>query len=86
MVPIAWLSMLYQSVLVGFVSLMFWFWLLRHYLASRVSVFSFMTPLFGVTFGVVLLNDPMDIWFVLGAALVVAGIMLVNWQGVRARR
>lgn len=80
MVPIAWASLAYQSVLVGFASLLAWFWLLRRYLASRLSVFSFVTPLFGVTFGVVLLNDPLDVWFIVGAVLVGGGIMLVNQQ------
>lgn len=78
MVPVAWISLAYQSVLVGFVSLLAWFWLLRHYLASRLSVFSFMTPLFGVTFGVLLLDDRLDVPFVVGAALVATGILLVN--------
>lgn len=78
MTSIAWISLTYQSVLVGFVSLLVWFWLLRHYLASRLSVFSFMTPLFGVTFGVVLLDDPLDAGFIVGAVLVATGIILVN--------
>jgi len=78
MTPIAWTSMAFQSVLVSFVTLLTWFWLLRRYLASRLSVFSFMTPLFGVTFGVLLLDDPMDVWFVAGALLVTVGILLVN--------
>lgn len=78
MTPIAWTSMAFQSILVSFISLLTWFWLLRRYLASRLSVFSFMTPLFGVTFGVVLLGDPMDLWFVVGALLVTIGIALVN--------
>lgn len=78
MTPLAWTSMAFQSILVGFVSLLSWFWLLRRYLASRLSVFSFMTPLFGVTFGVLLLDDPLDIWFGAGAVLVSLGITLVN--------
>lgn len=78
MTPIAWTSLAFQSVLVGFVSLLVWFWLLRHYLASRLSVFSFVTPLFGVVFGVTLLDDPLDGWFIAGAVLVAAGIVLVN--------
>lgn len=78
MTPIAWVSITFQSIVVGFVSLLVWFWLLRRYLASRLSVLSFMTPLFGVTFGVLLLDDPLDAWFVGGAVLVAIGIMLVN--------
>lgn len=80
MTPIAWTSMAFQSVVVGFVSLLVWFWLLRNYLASRLSVFSFMTPLFGVLFGVVLLDEQLELLFIVGAGLVAGGIVLVNWR------
>ena len=52
--------------------------LLRRYLASRLSILSFMTPLFGVSFGVLILDEPLDAGFVIGAAMVLAGITLVN--------
>lgn len=75
---IVWLSLFFQSVIVAFISFLVWFWLLRRYLASRLSVFSFLTPMFGVGFGVLLLDDPLDLRFVLGAALVMIGVVLVN--------
>src|SRR5690606_8321644 len=50
--PIAVGSVLFQCIVVAFLSFLAWFWLLRHYLASRLGVFSFMTPLFGIFFGV----------------------------------
>jgi drug/metabolite transporter (DMT)-like permease len=78
MTPVAWASLLFQGVGVAFLSFLAWFWLLRHYLASRLSAFSFLTPLFGVSFGVLLLSEPLDTRFVAGAVLVLAGIVLVN--------
>lgn len=77
-------SLLYQSVLVAFASYLTWFWLLRQYLASRLSVFSFLTPLFGVAFGVVLMHDPVGLRFALAATLVLAGIVLVNRPAPRS--
>lgn len=76
--PLVWGSMLYQTVLMAFGSLLVWFWLLRRYLASRLGVLSFMTPLFGVFFGVWLLGEPLDAGFVAGSILVMAGIVLVS--------
>jgi drug/metabolite transporter (DMT)-like permease len=76
--PIAVSSLLFQGVVVSFASYLAWFWLLRRYLASRVSVFSFMTPLFGVTFGVLLLGEPVSPAFGGGALLVLAGITVVT--------
>lgn len=78
MTDVAWASLLFQGVIVAFASYLAWFWLLRRYLASRLSAFSFLTPLFGVAFGVLLLNEPLDPRFVAGAVLVFAGIVLVN--------
>lgn len=75
---IAWASLLFQSVIVAFACFLAWFWMLRHYLASRVSVFSFLTPLFGVAFGVLLLDDPIKLRFAVGAVLVLAGVVMVN--------
>ncbi|MBU2322278.1 MAG: DMT family transporter [Gammaproteobacteria bacterium] len=76
--PISIGSVLLQGVLVSFVSYLAWFWLLRRYLASNMAVFSFMTPLFGVTFGVLILDEPLSLSFVMGAVLVLFGIMLVS--------
>ena len=76
--PAVLLALLYLGVVVAFASYLAWFWLLTKYLASRLMVFAFLTPLFGVAFGVLLLGDPMSLAFALAAALVVAGIVLVN--------
>ena len=74
-------SIAFQGVVVAFASYLAWFWLLSKYLASRLSVFSFMTPLFGVAFGVLLLGDPVSGAFIGAALLVGAGIALVNLRG-----
>jgi len=71
-------SVLFQCIVVAFISFLAWFWLLRKYLASRLGVFSFMTPLFGIFFGVWLLNEPLDPSFLAGAVLVAVGIVLVS--------
>ena len=68
----------YQCVVVAFASYLAWFWLLRHYLAARLSVLTFLTPLFGVMAGVLLLGEPLTLSFAAAAVLVGAGIYLVN--------
>jgi drug/metabolite transporter (DMT)-like permease len=73
-------------VVISFASYLAWFWLLRRYLASRISVLSFMTPLFGVTFGVLLLGEPLTPAFGGGAVLVLLGITLVSGAGLVRRR
>lgn len=78
--PLAIASLAYQGVIAGFASLLVWFWLLRHYMAARVGVLSFLTPMFGVVCGVVFLGEPLSGAFVVAALLVGAGIVLVNFR------
>ena len=73
-------SVLFQGVVVSFLSYLCWFWMLRRYLASNLAVLSFLTPLFGVTFGVLVLDEPLSWSFVAGAVLVLLGITLVNGE------
>lgn len=72
------LSLSFQTLIVSFASLLLWFWLLRNYLASRLGVFSFLTPLFGVLFSVLLLNEKLEIKFIFGSILVLSGIVMMS--------
>ncbi|HZZ83219.1 MAG TPA: DMT family transporter [Anaeromyxobacteraceae bacterium] len=83
---LAWASLLFQGLVVSFASYLAWFWLLRRYAASQVSVFSFLTPLFGVSFGVLVLGERVDAAFGIGAVLVLAGITVVSVPGLRPPR
>ena len=71
-------AMAFQIVIVAFLSYLAWFWLLTRYLAGRLLVFSFLTPLFGVGFGMLLLGEQPSLRFLAAAAMVVGGIALVN--------
>ena len=75
--PVLW-AMAYQIVVVAFISYLAWFWLLTRFLAGRLLVFSFLTPLFGVWFGMLLMGDRPSPHFVAAVLLVVGGIVLVN--------
>ncbi|PKB22308.1 DMT family transporter [Janthinobacterium sp. 64] len=84
--PMLLANLVFQTVLVSFISLLAWFALLRRYLASRLGAFSFMTPLFGVALGAWLLDEPVSAGFLIGAFFVVAGIIFVNCHELLARR
>jgi drug/metabolite transporter (DMT)-like permease len=81
--PLTVAILAYQGVLVAFASYLAWFFLLTKYFAARLSVFTSLTPLFGVLFGVALLGERITSVFVVAALLVAAGIALVNWTGWR---
>ena len=72
------LSMLFHVVVMSFFSLMLWFWLLRKYLANSLGVFSFLTPIFGMLFGILFLGEQIELNFMLGTALVTLGVIVVS--------
>ena len=74
----AWLSIGLQTVIGAFASYLAWMWMLRHYPATRISSFTFLTPLFALVFGVALLKEPLTAQLVLALAGVGLGILLVN--------
>ncbi|NHN88688.1 DMT family transporter [Acetobacter conturbans] len=76
----------FQVIVISFASYLAWFGLLRIYLASRLGVLAFLTPLFGITSGVVFLHEPLDPAFILGAVMIMGGIMMVNGQTLLKRR
>lgn len=83
--PISVSSLLFQGVIVSFATYLVWFWLLRQYYANNLAVFSFMTPLFGVTFGVLILDEKLTINFIIGAFFILFGILLVSGEAALVR-
>ena len=78
MTPLIAGSLVYQTVWVAFITYLAWFWLVRHYPPSRLASFTFLTPLFGVLAGGLLLNEPITGALLLALVLVGIGIYLVN--------
>jgi drug/metabolite transporter (DMT)-like permease len=68
----------YQVIVVAFMSYLAWFWLISRYPAGRLSAFSFLTPLFGLVAGAVILGETVTWALIAALALVGAGIYLVN--------
>jgi len=75
---VAWSSLVFQTVIVSFISYLIWFSLLRHYQVSSLGILTFMTPIFGILAGVVILGEPLQIEFVLGSVLIVLGLIVVS--------
>jgi drug/metabolite transporter (DMT)-like permease len=74
----AWGSMAVQTAIGAFASYLAWMWLLRHYPATQMASFTFLTPVFALVFGVALLHEPLTAHLVLALAGVAVGIVLVN--------
>ena len=75
---IALMSLAYQTFWVVGLTFLFWFMLVRTFSASKLSAFTFITPLFGVAAGYFVMHDPLTLAFGGAAILVIAGLFLVN--------
>ena len=73
---LGWLA--YQTVWVVSLTFAVWFAMVQRYSASRLSAFTFLTPLFGVMWGHFILGEPISWAFGAAVALVLAGLILVN--------
>ena len=71
-------ALAYQTVWVVSVTFALWFALVVRYSANRLSAFTFLTPLFGVAAGHVVLGEPLTPAFAVAVALVAGGLLLVN--------
>jgi drug/metabolite transporter (DMT)-like permease len=76
--PMAWGSMLAQTVIGAFASYLVWMWMLGRYPATKISVFVFLTPLFALLFGTLGLGEAATPTLLAALALVAVGIVLVN--------
>ncbi|OPY65095.1 MAG: putative amino-acid metabolite efflux pump [Syntrophorhabdaceae bacterium PtaU1.Bin034] len=74
------LSLFYQSVIVAFVSYLVWFKLIHVYPVASLSVFTFLTPIFGVASGVIFLNEDLTKGLVIGLICVCIGIYGTNYR------
>ena len=74
----AWTIMAVQAGVGAFASYLVWMWMLGRYPATKISVFVFLTPLFALLFGALLLGEAVTPTLLASLALVAAGIVLVN--------
>ncbi|NNE24223.1 MAG: DMT family transporter, partial [Rhizobiales bacterium] len=68
----------FQVLVVVGVGFLVWFWVLSIYPTSDMASFGFLTPLFGVSFGWLILSEQVSIALLGGLAMVSVGIVLIN--------
>ncbi len=71
-------TLVYQTVVIAFMSYLLWFWMVHRYQISILSAYTFLTPLFGVILSGIILGEPLPMMLWSGLILVACGIYLVN--------
>ena len=76
--PSVWLSIAFLSLACTVFAFVIWFRALQRMEASRAAGFVYLVPLFGVSFSKLLLDEPITPALLIGAALLVGGVYLIN--------
>jgi drug/metabolite transporter (DMT)-like permease len=76
--PLSIASLVFQTVVVTFASYLVWFWLVRHYAATRLASVTLLTPVAGLIFGVLILSEPLTPQLLAALSTVVVGLLLIN--------
>jgi drug/metabolite transporter (DMT)-like permease len=82
--PLALSLLAYQAFWVVGLTFLLWFALVKTYSASKLSAFTFITPLFGVVASYFIMHDKLSLAFGAAALLVIAGLYLVNKPDTKA--
>lgn len=85
----AWFAVLTLGVVNTFVAYLFFYYIIRELGAFRATSVTYIVPVFGVTLGA-LTGEPIDATLIIGAALILSGIAVINlggrmWSFVRIR-
>ncbi|MEM4347484.1 MAG: DMT family transporter [Candidatus Altiarchaeota archaeon] len=75
---ITWLAILYLAIFCSVIGYFIWAQVIKEELASKVSVFLYMVPLFTAVFSVIFLNEEITIFIILGGFLVIFGVHLAE--------
>lgn len=78
--PITWVALLWLGVLGSGLALVLWYYLLHEIGPTRTTLVSYLFPLGGVILGVIFLREELSWQLFLGALLIIASIVVVNWR------
>jgi drug/metabolite transporter (DMT)-like permease len=65
---------------------LFYFYVLQSWGATRATTVTYLLPMVGVTSGVIFLGEQLSVYLIAGAALILVGVWVVNWQPGQRKR
>ncbi len=77
-------SLIFQTAWVAFITFLIWYGLVQHYSANRLAALTFLTPLFGVAAGYLVLDEPLTPQFLTAVVMVTVGTALPRLPDARA--
>ena len=81
--PITWVALIWLGLLGSCVAYLLYFHLIRQWGPTRSTMVTYVFPVVGLVLGILFLDEHADWRLMVGSALIVAGIGVVNWRQVR---
>jgi len=75
---LTWGALLWLGIIGSCIAYLLYYYLLHSLGPTRISMVTYMFPVVGVILGVLLLNERLDLSLILGAALVLGSLLIVN--------
>ena len=73
-----WFSVVWLGTFGSGLAYVLYFRLLGRWGATRTSLVAYLLPVYGIVLGFLVLQEPVDVTLIVGTALVIAGVALVN--------
>jgi len=83
--PAAWISLFYLIVAGSIIAFTAYVWLIHHESPTKVGTYAYVNPVVAVFLGWLVLHEKVDIYIVIGSAIVIASVALVTSAKVKTR-
>lgn len=84
--PVTWMGVVWLGILGAGIASMLFYFMLHAIGPTRASLVTYSIPVVGVSLGVLVLGEPLDMFLVSGMILIVAGVSVVNRKSSRPHR
>ncbi|MCW9035688.1 MAG: DMT family transporter [Rhodospirillales bacterium] len=75
---LGWGALVFSAVITTLIAHSGWYFLIQRYAINILTPFGLLAPVFGVSFGVFLLNEPLSLRFIIGGAITLFGVGIIN--------
>lgn len=82
--PVTWIAALWLGILGSGIAMIMFYYLIHEVGPTRASLVTYLFPVGGVILGVIFLNERLSWQLLVGSALIIASLAVVNWQPARA--
>jgi drug/metabolite transporter (DMT)-like permease len=78
--PLTWVAVLWLGILGSGLAALMYYYLIHEIGPTRATLVTYLSPIGGVIFGVIFLNEPLSWQLLAGTFLILGSLVVVNWK------